>query len=260
MPFTVSHTAAVLPFARFLRRWKLLSAAVIGSMAPDFGLFLAEDLPRYETHSLLALFDFCLPTGLLVYWLFELHIKPATWQVMPDRLFERWREDAAPAPIGSVRQWLYASVGVLLGALTHLIWDGFTHENARGVQLFPMFDGALITLAGHEFAWFRFLQHGSSVVGLLFVLWYLAREVRAPASASPPARSLDRGQRRAWFAAYVAVAAFATTILGFVLYRHSAPGFGLLLRSAAVSSLWGGSLSLIVVSVLLRIRLRSSAR
>lgn len=233
-----------------------MSAAIIGSMAPDFGLFISGDLPRYETHSLRALFDFCLPAGLLVYWLFELHVKPATWQVMPDRLFERWREDAAPAPIKSIRQWLYASVGVLLGALTHLIWDGFTHENARGVQLLPMLEGLSIHFGGHEFSWYRFLQHTSSVLGLLFVLWYLAREVRAPAPAISAARPLDSGQRRAWFAAYVAVAVLAAAILGAVLYRHSLPGFGLLLRSAAVGSLWGSSFSLIVVSVLLRIRLR----
>lgn len=257
MPFTVSHTAAVLPFARFLRRFKLLSAAVIGSMAPDFGIFFIwEDLPRYETHSLKALFEFCLPLGLAVYWLFELHIKPATWQVLPDRLFERWRDDAAPAPIKSMAQWLYAAVGLLLGGLTHLIWDGFTHENARGVQMLPIFEGWSITLAGHPFSWFRFLQHTSSVLGLLFVLWYLAREVRAPAPASSPTRSFDQEQRRAWFLVYVGVAAVSALILAFVMYRQFAPGFGLLIRAAAVSSLWGGSFSLVLVSALIRFRLR----
>ncbi len=40
MPFTISHAAAVLPFARLLARWRLLSATIIGSMVPDFGLLL----------------------------------------------------------------------------------------------------------------------------------------------------------------------------------------------------------------------------
>jgi hypothetical protein len=258
MPFTVSHTAAVLPFARFLRRFKLLSAAVIGSMAPDFGIFMGADLPRYETHSFRALFEFCLPLGLAVYWLFELHIKPATWQILPDRLFERWREDAAPAAIKSVSQWFYAAVGLLLGGVTHLIWDGFTHENARGVQLLPIFDGWSITLAGHPFSWFRFAQHTSSVLGLLFVLWYLAREVRGPAPASPPSRPFDQRQRRSWFLVYVGVAALSALLLGALTFHQFAPGFGLVMRAAAVSSLWGTSFSLIFVSALIRIRLRTT--
>jgi len=52
MPFTISHAAAVLPFSRWLKSRQLLSAAVIGSMAPDFGVFLPLHLPRAETHTI----------------------------------------------------------------------------------------------------------------------------------------------------------------------------------------------------------------
>ena len=51
MPFTISHAAAVLPFSRLLARWRLLSAAVIGAMVPDFGLFFPWHMRRFETHS-----------------------------------------------------------------------------------------------------------------------------------------------------------------------------------------------------------------
>jgi hypothetical protein len=57
MPFTISHAAAVLPFARRLAHWHILSATVIGSMVPDFSVFFSpERLPRIETHSTLALY------------------------------------------------------------------------------------------------------------------------------------------------------------------------------------------------------------
>ena len=62
MPFTISHAAAVLPFARPLARWRLLSAAVIGSMVPDFGWFLPWRPARFETHSLRCAADL-LPAG-----------------------------------------------------------------------------------------------------------------------------------------------------------------------------------------------------
>ena len=64
MPFTISHTAVVLPFSRWLARWQLLSAATIGAMVPDFRIFF-PGMPRVETHSLAALLTFCLPVGLI---------------------------------------------------------------------------------------------------------------------------------------------------------------------------------------------------
>ena len=54
MPFTISHAAVVLPFARLLMRWRLLSACIIGAMVPDFGLFFPWRIHRFETHSTLA--------------------------------------------------------------------------------------------------------------------------------------------------------------------------------------------------------------
>ena len=64
MPFTVSHIAAVLPGYRPLKRAHVLTAAVIGSMVPDFGLLVPGFMARWQTHSLPGLFTFCLPIGL----------------------------------------------------------------------------------------------------------------------------------------------------------------------------------------------------
>ena len=66
MPFTISHAAVVLPFSRLLARWRLLSAVVIGAMVPDFGLFLPWHMPRFETHSAVGLFTFCVPVGMAI--------------------------------------------------------------------------------------------------------------------------------------------------------------------------------------------------
>ena len=65
MPFTLSHPAVVLPFAR----WKLiLSALVIGSMTPDFEYFIdiVTDHDVQIGHSISGIFLFCIPVGLLV--------------------------------------------------------------------------------------------------------------------------------------------------------------------------------------------------
>src|ERR1700684_3250871 len=98
MPFTVSHVAAVLPGYRPLSRAHVFTAAVIGSMVPDFELLVPGSMARWQTHSLPGLpglFPFCLPVGLLAYWLTLLLIRPAMLAVLPDRAYLRLQ--AAPA-------------------------------------------------------------------------------------------------------------------------------------------------------------------
>ncbi len=168
MPFTVSHIAAVLPGYRPLTRANVFTAAVIGSMAPDFGVLVPGAIARWQTHSLTALFTFCLPVGLTVYWLTLLLIRPAVLELMPDGAYVRLRASPPPPSIRQPSAWLYAGVALLLGAMTHLIWDAFTHEDARGVRMFPLLTDYGLEISGHPMRLYRWLQYGSSVVGLGF--------------------------------------------------------------------------------------------
>ena len=152
MPFTISHAAVVLPFARLLTRWRLLSAVVIGAMVPDFGLFFPWRMHRFETHSAFALLTFCLPVGLATYWAFQYLIKTPMLEVLPEGAYARWRPYSSPAAFTSLRQWLLAGCGVLAGAVTHLIWDAFTHENARGVRMIPWLEEPIVEIGNHHMA------------------------------------------------------------------------------------------------------------
>src|SRR5262249_2987270 len=93
MPFTVSHVAAVVPLYRPLSPVHVFSAAVIGSMVPDFGMLLPGSLERWQTHSFAALFSFCLPLGLIAYWLTQRLVKPAVAEVLPDSAYLRLRSE-----------------------------------------------------------------------------------------------------------------------------------------------------------------------
>src|SRR5258707_3575055 len=124
MPFTIPHTAVVLPFSRLLARWQLLSAATIGAMVPDFRIFF-PGMPRVETHSVVALFTFCVPVGLITYWVFQRLIKTPLLEVLPDGPYARWRAFAAEANIRSLRQWLLAAGRGPGGALKDLALDRF---------------------------------------------------------------------------------------------------------------------------------------
>jgi hypothetical protein len=258
MPFTISHAAAVLPFSRPLARWRLLSAAVIGSMAPDFGWFLPWHLARIETHSLDALATFCLPVGLATYWLFQWVVKTPILELLPAGAYVRWRASAAPADVKSLRQWLFAAVGILAGAVTHLVWDAFTHEGARGVRMIPALDDP-VDIAGHRFGGPHLLQDVSSILGLaaiFAVLVYSLRPRRREPSA--PSRRLGPPERYLWIAAYILVAASFSALFFGLRHRplpHPYMTGVLPLSSAAIAILRGLAASLVTVSAALSIRL-----
>jgi Domain of unknown function (DUF4184) len=258
MPFTVSHIAAVLPGYRPLTRAHAFTAAVIGSMVPDFGLLVPGFMARWQTHSLVGLFTFCLPVGLTAYWLTLLLIRPAMIEVVPDGAYVRLRAAAAPASIRQFSAWLYAAAALLLGAATHLIWDAFTHENARGVRMFPLLTDYGPEMGGHALHVYRWLQYGSSVFGLAVVAAALSLWLHhAPAPVQPPTRRIARRERLAWLGAYVLPSVLA---IAWLLWRPWPAGqspleSGWALGGVAAVGMRSAAASLLLVSVLIRARL-----
>jgi len=261
MPFTLAHPAAILPFARWLARWRLLSAVVIGSMVPDFGwLSPWGRLSRPATHGAEALLTFCLPVGLATYWLFQWTVKTPLTELLPPGAYARWREFEMPARVGDLRQWLLAAAGVLLGAITHVVWDAFTHEGARGVRMIPELNDPMVQIGGRHLTGPRLLQDASSVIGMLVVLAVLAYALRpgAPEEADV-ARRLSRQERHTWFALYLLAAAVLSGIF-FLIGRHGVPrvpGVFLHVGAIAISLLRGTSAALLLVSLVLEARLRT---
>jgi len=254
MPFTLSHPAIVLPFARQLARWRLLCAVIVGSMAPDFGRFLPWQPARFETHSADALLTFCLPVGLATYWVFQWLIKWPLIELLPPGAYARWRHSKGPADVKSTRQWLLAACGVLLGAVTHLIWDAFTHEGARGVRMFPTLEEPVVELGGHRLAGPHLLQDANSVVGLAVVIAIVAYGLRPgrPGDDVLP-RRLARHERWAWIGTYVVAAAVLAELLFPGHHRSAIP---LRLGSTAIAVLRGAAAALVVIGAALNLGLR----
>jgi uncharacterized protein DUF4184 len=262
MPFTLSHAAVVLPFSRLLARRRLLSAVVIGSMVPDFGLFLPWHMRRFETHSVEALFTFCLPVGLAAYWVFQYVVKTPLVELLPEGAYARWRPYSAPAKFGDLLQWLLAACGVLAGALTHLVWDAFTHEGARGVRMIPWLEDPVLDINNHHVMAFRLMQDGSSLLGLMVVLGFIAYGLRRGHDHAVPKRPLRPGERRAWISCYtlaviVSGAAWFLWARAEELIGHSVT---FLASGIAVAALRGLAVATLVTSVLLGWRLRARRR
>jgi hypothetical protein len=169
MPFTVSHAAAVLP----LRKLRLpLAAMMIGSMAPDFPYFLPGDISRNETHDLPGIFTFCWPAGLLVWLLFTRLLERPSIELLP----EPWRTrlPRSDARLGW-KPLALASLGVIVGSLTHIAWDAFTHGDTALGRLLPVLNAELFEVRGRPVHVYFTLQVLSSVAGLLALAWWAMR-------------------------------------------------------------------------------------
>lgn len=257
MPFTISHAAAVLPFGRQLARWRLLSAAVIGSMVPDFGWFMPWRPARFETHSADALLTFCLPVGLAAYWLFQLVIRGPVIELLPTAAYVRWRRSAAPADYKSLKQWVLVACAVLGGAITHLVWDAFTHEGARGLRLFPGLEDSAVEINGHRIAGSHLLQDANSLIGLIIVIVIVLYGLRpGTPEGRPPPRRLQRAERAIWIGVFALTAAGLSSL--FFVLRHHAQIVGVVvpISSAAIAVLRGLASAVLLVAIALNVRLR----
>jgi membrane-bound metal-dependent hydrolase YbcI (DUF457 family) len=254
MPFTISHAAVVLPFSRLLARWRLLSAVVVGAMVPDFALFLPWHMHRFETHSIGGLFTFSLPVGMATYWVFQYFIKAPVLEVLPEGAYARWHPWSSPAEFASLRQWALVAFGVLAGAVTHIVLDAFTHENARGVRMLPWLDDP-VDIGAHRLGGVRLLQDGSSLIGLAIVLGLVAYGLRRGREQSVRDRPLQPAERRVWVLIYVAVAAALSVV--WWLWEPAGHSLTMMANGIAVAALRGLAMGLLCTSLALDWRLRA---
>jgi hypothetical protein len=186
MPFTASHVAAVLPATRFplLRDPLVLSAFVIGAMSPDVPYFVPVDIWWAWGHSWFGLVVVDIPVTLTLVALFWLVLAAPLRALAPVPLRARLPRKVLGGHRGTMLQTFALLVmGAAVGAATHIIWDGFTHEDRFGVAAVPLLQHPDVV---GPLSAYRVLQYASSVVGLALVAWSLVRWYRrTPASADP---------------------------------------------------------------------------
>jgi hypothetical protein len=213
MPFTVSHAAAVLPIYRLGKDRLPMTALMIGSMAPDFGYFFSHDASRALTHTFASLPTFSLPAGLIVWLFYVLVLEKATITLLSDR----WHTRFAHTEAITASLILRASIAILLGAVTHLLWDAFTHRDTFATDALPLLLGPV-----PGFSWMPVyhLLHGlSSVVGLVILVFWARHLHRQPArSLIRPYRISEPARHRA--NGFLLAAAVAGALIEWMPYMH----------------------------------------
>lgn len=174
MPVTIAHPAAVLP----LRGLGLpLSAMVIGSMAPDLPVFSQSWGIYGYTHSLAGILtvDLVLTLVLLLGW--DRWGRDALVDTSPGLVRDRL---PARARIGR-RAWLLAPLAAVLGSVTHVVWDSFTHHGRWGVRRIEWLHQQHGPITGEKWA-----QYVSGGVGMAVVGLAILAVVRRPVLADAP--------------------------------------------------------------------------
>ena len=212
MPFTLAHPAAAVPLRRLLGARAALSALVIGSMVPDFWYFMPFGVTRGDTHGVAGLFWFCLPVGLAVYALYHGLVQEPVRELLPESIARRLTPHARGTPVYA--PWLSVLASLLVGALTHLAWDWATHDGSPIEEAVPALDDVLFTVGAYPVHGYSLLQHGSSLVGMALLGWWLYRWYRrAPLGPAKPRRFSAGGRRAVVISLVVSAAAIGAAAM-----------------------------------------------
>jgi hypothetical protein len=177
VPFTLSHPAAILP----LRRLGMpMTALVIGSMVPDIPLFMRWDWGYSLTHSPVGVAVVDTPLTLLLLGVWLVLVRDALVDLAPTAI----RERLSPGATFSPRQRVLAPLAALVGGLTHIAWDAFTHPHRWGVRHLTWLQGQHAGMAGSKWA-----QYASGVFGFAIVSWAVYSTLR-----TLPKLTVERGR------------------------------------------------------------------
>lgn len=122
MPLTYAHPALILPFVGRVPSRGWVSGLVAGSMAPDFAR-LVPGVGREFSHSVQGMFLVDFPLAIMLAVLASLVLIPRAARLPGLASLARPAQDR----IG----WGWLALASLIGCITHLGWDYFTHGSHR---------------------------------------------------------------------------------------------------------------------------------
>jgi len=186
MPNPIAHPAAAIPFTKL----KLVfSALLIGSIAPDLG-YLVYGGESHYMYTLRGLFLFDLPAGFISLWLFDVLAKWPLLSLLPIGLQRRLYDPARRFSFGPLKHFGVILLSLLVGSITHIAWDSFTHDNGWTVEHFSFFRTPI-----RGIPLYSILQNLSTFAGLALLIYWFGRWVpRASRSLQVPAHFSSRVQ------------------------------------------------------------------
>ncbi|WDF79786.1 DUF4184 family protein [Mucilaginibacter sp. AW1-7] len=235
MPFTFAHPAIILPLKHLPKRWYSITGLIIGSMTPDFEYFIRMRVKAIYGHSVVGLFYFDLPLGLLLTFIYLFVVKDKLIDHLPIQLNSRFLAYKKKLLKISFATVFIIGLSVIAGAASHILWDSFTHSSGYFVRLFPFLSAVVVQLGRQPIYCYSLLQHGSTLAGLAFIgytIWGL------PKSAVTSAGNVFKY----WLIVFLT--SVFTVIVRLSFKSHDSYLFGNLL----VTAIAGGLIGLVIAS------------
>lgn len=172
MPFTFAHPAIVLPVKKIFKRYVSTTGLVVGSIVPDFEYFFRLEPISFFSHTLKGTLYFNLPLAILLSFLFHILIRNPVIDHLPKGLYYRFHLYKKFDWVNYVRHnYLIVIASIIVGALSHIFWDSFTHPGGFFVRLLPELNHKAL-----QFPLYRLVQHGSTVLGFAYIAWYILQK------------------------------------------------------------------------------------
>lgn len=212
----------------------MLSALVVGSLAPDFRYFLNLAPRSHIGHSFKGIFIFCLPVGLAVLWIFQQVMKRPLISLAPRSHQQRLVKLAEPFLWGGVARFALIVASLLLGAISHLAWDAFTHDRGLVVRNVPDMRVPLEEFGTHR-PLYNVLQHGSTLLGLAFLIfWYWRWFKRTPPQPVPLYLQMN-ARTKGWVAGSILCLASCPAAVYAFFYSYHLASIGLFVGAFVVT-------------------------
>ncbi|OMF36720.1 hypothetical protein BK133_08735 [Paenibacillus sp. FSL H8-0548] len=161
MPHTFAHPLFAAPLKKIIPSLSL-TGLILGSMSPDFEYFVSMQPFRSIGHSVLGLLLLVLPACIAFSLVFHRIVKPALPELLPD--IGSMKPYAAylnrPWSLATWQEWMRFILSVIIGFLTHVFVDHFTHSSGWFVQRIPFLQKIII---GDEL--YHILQHFLTLSG-----------------------------------------------------------------------------------------------
>lgn len=167
MPFTVAHPVIIFP----LLKCRHLSATglIIGSIIPDMEFIIQMREVENIGHHSIGIFLFDLPAAIICAYLFHYIVRDTFIEHLPHDVRNRltpvkgfdWHQKCT----GNI---FFVIFSFLIGILSHIIWDEFTHHDGYFVALFPFLARDIVWLNMDIPIYFA-LQIIFSITGLIMV-------------------------------------------------------------------------------------------
>ena len=241
MPFTFSHPAAVIPMTYLPRRWVSLTGLVIGSMTPDFEYFLRMRVYSSYSHTWTGMLWFDLPLTIILAFLYHSIVRNKLIDNLPLILKNRllvFKQFMWTRYFKS--NFLVVLLSCIVGTMTHILWDGFTHQHGQYVEAISTLQQTFM-IDGLGIPVYKALQHTSSLIGGLLVLYSFFQ--------LPVDTSLSNKTEPLFY--WISVTLIALTVVALRFFTGLGNNY---IGNIIVTVITGGLIGLILTPTILRVR------